>query len=276
MTQLAKEFLRIQGFVVDINTKIPKKGRGNKSTDSDVDIIAYRYKTEALEPETEDCFKTFKLNNCVVGEVKSFDAYKGTVKEVRDHKFGKWNGKNIKHRINYNVNDRVLFCRNASKTAKEFAENNDIKIITAAEIINAMGYRITNKHKKRHTYDPELPIYSALRDVMYFLSENQGKKRKKSNEMLSDKIFNDLLLDKKGFLKKNSKELWDLIYSSNMMWEIIFNEMAKKSEDRRWLAGKVLNLLNNKEDIDWFIHLRSGGIIKAIKLQIKHGRQTQM
>ena len=173
MVQLAKEFLEVHGYTVSISFKMPLKGK-NGSTESDVDIIAHKYKNPRNLP---DKIYDGSLNSdYIIAEVK------GTLngirkrryfKEIYTKKFNRWDKKYLKQYVPLAEYQRILFCFNATQEIVDEAKAKEIQVITAAHMLNALSKIIKEKNEKKNTYYTEWPIYSTLRELIYLLNEPQ-------------------------------------------------------------------------------------------------------
>lgn len=183
MVQLAKEFLEVHGYTVSTSVKMPLKGK-EKQTESDVDIIAHRYKKPLNFPR--GIYDGSLNSNYIIAEVKGTlnGIKKGYFKEIYNKKFNAWNKKYLKRYVPLAKYQRILFCFNATQEIVNKAKAKKIQVITAAHMLNALSKIIISKiikekEKKKNTYYTEWPIYSSLRVLIYFLNEPQTEYRDK-------------------------------------------------------------------------------------------------
>lgn len=174
MTQLAKEFLELNHYIVSTNIKIPKS---KNQTESDVDIIASSNKgSKTLADEFDLKYKT------IIGEVKNYSISSGkTLTEVYYSKFkhveeNPFSRNRIKEYVRLSHKfDKVLFCKDIKPSVLKYAKKHKIKIITAVQMISYMArhYKglITNNAKRSHTYYPEWYNYNTLRILMDALAD---------------------------------------------------------------------------------------------------------
>jgi len=175
MVQLAKEFLEVHGYTVSTSVKMPLK-RKEKQTESDVDIIAHRYKKPLNFPR--GVYDELLNSDYIIAEVKGTlnGIKKGYFKEIYNKKFRRWNEEYLKRYVPLTKYQRILFCFNATQETVDEAKAKKIQVITAAHMLKALSKIIINKMikedgKKKNTYYTEWPIYSSLRELIYFLNE---------------------------------------------------------------------------------------------------------
>ena len=214
MTQLVKEFLEVNDYLVRVNTKIDKGQR----TMSDIDILAHRIKTKRK-------IQYIPLNDSIIGEVKNY----------RIIKKGTWGFENIykkafevfEHEENVNIMghivpikdaERVLFCFSATTDTLETAEIKKITIISASYMVkNLIGHINSNlkENKNSWAYYPGWPIYSFLRHLIDLLSTTNtyaGKDRLLIENLIFENVRDNIENHKtkkseKEFINRNSKFL---------------------------------------------------------------------
>jgi hypothetical protein len=217
MTQLVKEFLEVHGYIVSTSIKMGKS-KQNSNTESDVDIIAYRYKW----PNENKKYYDTSLKNYIIGEVKS--TYNGVdksyFKEINESKFKAWNSKLVKRYVPQSKKQNILFCYSTTEGAIKQAKKQKIKIITATHMLTILAKIIINKSSKRYTYYIERPIYSTLRMLLYLLSE-------KSEEKYIP--LNNILLDSKKFFdnKENKKFLVEALGAHKGIKDYVARDLEK-------------------------------------------------
>jgi len=138
MVQLAKEFLEVHGYIVSTSVKVPLKGKKVNRTESDVDIIGYRYKPPVdfweLPYDTT-------LENYIIAEVKGTHngVDKSYFKDIKDNKFDKWNKKYLKRYAPSSKMQEILFCSHTTEEVEKEAKKNGIKIVTAIHMLKILS-----------------------------------------------------------------------------------------------------------------------------------------
>jgi len=205
MVQLAKEFLEVHGYTVSTSVKMPLKGK-NGRTESDVDIVAHRYK----KPFKGKTYDKLLNSDYIIAEVKGtlHGIPKEYFNEIYKKKFNNWDKKSLRRYAPLSKTQKILFCSHTTKEVIDEAEKDDINIVTAAHMLKALSNIIKKKKNKRYTYYTEWPIYSSLRELIYLL--NGPQKEYKDNLLLKDLLWiaePKHARDRNKFIDQNRKTL---------------------------------------------------------------------
>ena len=210
MVQLAKEFLEVHGYIVSTSVKMRLKGRKAKRTESDVDIIGYRYKPPIDYWELP---YDRTLEKYIIAEVKSTHngVDKSYFKEIKSSKFDSWNKEYLKRYAPLSQMQKILFCSHATEETINKAKKEGIKIVTAIHMLKVLSQIINNKGEKSNAYYPERPIYSTLRVLIDLL--NKPTKENEESLLLEDLlwIIDFHKRDRNNFMEKNRDALISLL-----------------------------------------------------------------
>jgi len=169
VTELAKEFLELNNYIVRKETKF-YKDKVAKGTASDIDIIAIG--------RTGISVGGNELKENIVAEVKTgvFDK-KEWIDDVYDNKFKHIENPNVsfwqlekyipRRELESGNFDKVLFCTATTDTVYNYALTKGIKIVTAGFMIKEIANHF--KNSKRWTYYPEWYNYSLIRTIVNYL-----------------------------------------------------------------------------------------------------------
>ncbi len=232
LTQLAKEFLEVHGYVVSTAVKMRLKGRKAKRTESDVDIIAHRYKTP-IGYRNLPYNKT--LENYIVAEVKStyHGVDKSYFKDIKEDKFDNWNERYLQRYAPLSKMQKILFCAHATEKVTKMAHSKKIKIITAMDMLKTLSQIINRKEEKQNTYYTEWPIYSTLRMLIDFL--NNPAPAYDNKLLLEDLLW---ITDphrrryRNNFVEQNRNSFVSLLY--NETHHETLDTIMKKLRDDDW------------------------------------------
>jgi hypothetical protein len=239
MTELAKEFLEMNNFIVRKETKFFKEGmyyNETHGTAGDIDIIAVRKDNLKFENEV--------IKNQIVAEVKSFDLSNMTqLKEVYEDKFkfiensSNWN--QLTHFFSSKKFDRIIFCFSVSNGMREKAKKYKIKIITAGQIIKHF-FKIRSKDPGKWTHYPEWYNFFLIRAVHNYVNNPNYYDDKL---LLKDILDIEPMGDSYGrnrFNEYNGEIMGDFIYYD----EIVIEKMMKCSPE--WFLDTALRVCKEK------------------------------
>jgi hypothetical protein len=236
-TELAKEFLEINNYLVRKETKF-QKNKKLQGTPSDIDIVA-------ISPKgiRED---GFELEENVIGEVKNWritdketldDIYKDKFRFIDVQPKVAW--KQLRELIPGRRFDRVIFCLATTEEIHDYAwKKYEIKIITTGFMIKQMT-RFFKESERKWTYFPERYNYNAIRSIMYYL---YACHRWKDKLTLEDLVWIDPETEpqyRNNFVKTNSKFLENFVYYQSS-WEVLGNLISRAAKDGpQWLKNKL-------------------------------------
>lgn len=150
-TELAKEFLELNDYLVRTETKF-YKNKELKGTASDIDIIATRPKGMKIGE--------LELKENIIAEVKNWQImkrktldkiYKNKFKHI-DNRAVSW--KQLRKYISSKIFDKVLFCLATTEDVYDYAiKKYEIKVITTGFIVRQIARFF--KERGKWTYYPE-------------------------------------------------------------------------------------------------------------------------
>lgn len=212
-TELAKEFLEMNNYLVRKETRFQRLTKGNKlyGTPSDIDIIA----TSPKGIQEKD----FQLKENVIGEVKNWSILKEkTLDRIYTSKFSFFDNKprlawqQLKKFISTKKYARVIFCLATNQQVYDYAlDKYNIKIITTGLMIKRMA-RFFKESERNWTYYPERYNYNVIKAIMNYLYESYKRKDKLK---LEDVVWIDPEKESKyrnRFVETNSKFFEDFIF----------------------------------------------------------------
>jgi hypothetical protein len=231
-TELTKEFLEMNNYLVRKETKFQNKAKGNKlsGTCSDIDIIASSPK--GIQE------KELQLSGIIIGEVKHWAILKkATVDYIYKKKFRfidkkpKLAWQQLKKWIPSKDYDRVIFCKATTQEVYDYAlKKYTIKIVTIGIMIKMIA-RFFKESNRNWTYYPERYNYNVIKNIMNYLYECYKWKDKLT---LADLVWINPKDEKRWrnrFVETNAKFFEDFIFyetsDANVLGKII-ERIAKK------------------------------------------------
>jgi len=236
-TELAKEFLEFQGYIVKKESKFIKN-KELKGTAGDIDIIAISSKGVDLGE--------FKLKREIVAEVKSWKVMtKEQFNEIYDDKFKyinnykiSWRQEQLKKYFSSKKFDRILFCGATTDEVYEYALKKGVRIITSGFIIKKLCDIFTESGKR--TYYPEAYNFDLIRTIIdYLLHSHKFKDKLTLKDFIWIKPDEEPQYRNK-FNKLNGEFMADFLYYDNE------NLISLMREDPEWFLNEILNIWEKK------------------------------
>lgn len=189
MTELAREFLELNNYLVRKETKI-YRNKELKGTPSDIDIIATRSKGSELDG--------IELKRNIIAEVKSWEIvkketldkiYKKKFKHIDDPEIS-W--QQLRKYVSTSNFDKVIFCLATTEEVYKYAvKKYGIKIITAGFMIKQIA-KSFKENPRRWTCHPEWYNYNTIKIIMYYLfNSHMMQGRWKDKLTLEDLVWID-------------------------------------------------------------------------------------
>jgi len=241
-TELAKEFLEFNDYIVRKETKF-QKNKKLQGTPSDIDIIATR--------PTSKKIGELELRENIIGEVKNWiidtkdildDVYNDKFKFIDNYPEESW--KQLRKWIWSKKFDRVVFCFATTEEVFNHAfEKHNIKIVTAGFMIKKLAL-FFKESKRSRSYYPEQYNYNSVRTIMRYLYSCH---RWKDKLTLEDLVWIDPEEEpryRNSFVEINSEILENLIYNQSS-WEI-FDRLIKRAA-KEYPSSLKRRLRNNKQ-----------------------------
>jgi hypothetical protein len=237
-TELAKEFLEINGYIVRKETKFYKKIKNKRpfGTASDIDIIATRSRPIKIGD--------IKLKENIVAEAKNWEVdSKGTIDDIYNDKFKrvenfKVSWVQLKNFISSKRFDKILFCLATTEKVYKYAlKEYGIKIITSGFIIKNIA-NFVKTSERNWSYYPEWYHYNTIRTILLYLYYTKYKDKL----TLEDLVWIDPKKNRQytnRFVKLNSKFLEEMVYRESS-GDIIINIIKRLSKEYPWWFKKQL------------------------------------
>lgn len=234
MTELAKEFLELNNYLVRKDTKFYKK-KNQEGTAGDVDIIATRPNRLVLGDR--------EFGSNIVGEAKQgvYDK-ESEIDYVYEDKFKCIDNSEIcrpqleRYLPEWKF-DRVLFCFAARKRACDYAWNEyKLKVVTAGFIIKQFAHHFNAKSEKSWTYYPEWYNYSLIRIIM---SDLEPSEKFTDQLMLEDFVSLDPV--KNPNLRNRFVDI-----NQNLFREFVMRQNSSE------VAGDIIDYVSS-EWTSWFV-----------------------